>query len=495
MAIALSKSKYLVGEQCPKRLWLETHRRDLLAPPSPARERVFSQGHEVGRIARERFPGGILIAEDPLKWKAARAETATAIARGERILFEPFFFHDDTVARADVLSKNEDGSFDIYEVKSNTGPKPEHVLDLAVQTYVYEGSGLAVNRALLMHLNSDCRYPDFSDLFTVVDLTESVRKHLPEVPGNLAALKAVLNEEVEPEMRLGSRCVKPYECPFRDYCDKLWKLPNPSIFDIPHLAAEKRDALLDRGILSLESIPADAYLGPQGERFLRLYRSGTKEIDIEGIRAWLSGLAFPIHFLDFETDAPAIPRLEGLGPFGTIPFQFSLHILHKDGSLEEAPGFLHQDPSDPRPSIARALTTQIEPSGCIVAYNAAFEKSVIGKLAERLPELANPLARLQGRFADLLDVFRKHYFDPAFKGSNSIKRILPVLCPELGYDELAVGNGEDAQVAWSELISTEDPERKASLVSALRTYCGLDTLAMLNIYEYLRDLVESRSQD
>lgn len=89
--ITLSKSKYLVGLQCPKRLWLEANRRDLLSPPSPARERVFSQGHEVGRLARNRFPGGVLISEDPLRWKVALGETVEALARGERILYEPSF--------------------------------------------------------------------------------------------------------------------------------------------------------------------------------------------------------------------------------------------------------------------------------------------------------------------------------------------------------------------------------------------------------------------
>ena len=54
---------------------------------------------------------------------------------------------------------------------------------------------------------------------------------------------------------------------------------------------------------------------------------------------------------------------------------------------------------------------------------------------------------------------------------------------------LEVGNGEDAQVAWAELITSDDPERRAGLAGALKAYCGLDTLAMVKLYEYLRDLV------
>ena len=488
MSVTLSKSKYLVGTQCPKRLWLESHRRDLMPPVSPAQERVFSAGHEVGRLARERFPGGILIEEDPLRWRDAVVATKAAIDVGARILFEPCLLHADTISRADIMVRNGDGSFDVIEVKSNTGTKAVHVLDLAVQTFVYEGCGLRVRKTCLMHLNGACRYPDLADLFTTADLSAEVRAYLPEVPETIASLKATIAMEEEPSVRLGSRCANPYECGFFGYCGKLWELPGPSVFDIPHLVADKRDDLIERGILALEDIPANAELGGQGERFLKLYLEGRKEIDLDGIRGWLGGLRFPLHFLDFETDAPAIPRLPGLGPFGSIPFQFSLHIVHEDGRVDETEGFLHEDSSDPRPAIARALLEQIGSEGSIIAYNASFEKRVIGQLAEFLPELKPALESMQSRFADLLDVFRKHYIDPAFKGSNSIKAVLPVICPDLSYSVLDVRDGEGAQVAWSELISTEDPARKASLSEALKRYCGLDTLAMVRLYQYLKDL-------
>lgn len=488
MSVTLSKSKYLVGTQCPKRLWLEAHRRDLQPPTSPAQERVFTAGHEVGRLARERFPGGILIEEDPLRWRDAVVATKKALDSGTQVLFEPCFFYADTISRADIMVRNEEGSFDLIEVKSNTGPKAVHVLDLAVQTYVYEGSGLRIRKACLMHLNSACRFPDLSDLFTTVDLSAQVRAYLPEVPGIIATLKAGLASDEEPSVRLGSRCTTPYDCGFFEYCSKLWKLPSPSVFDIPHLSADKRDALIEQGILALEDIPQGAELGSQGERFLRLYREDRKEIDLEGIRGWLGGLSFPLYFLDFETDAPAIPRLPDLGPFGSIPFQFSLHIVHEDGRVVEAEGFLHDDESDPRPAIAQALLDQIGSEGSIVAYNASFEKRVIGQLAEFIPEPKPAFGSMQNRFADLLDVFRKYYIDPAFKGSNSIKAVLPVICPELSYKVLDVHNGEAAQVAWSELISTNDPKRKATLAAALRSYCGLDTLAMVRLYQYLRNL-------
>ena len=486
MSTNLSKSKYLVALQCQKRLWLESHRRDLIPPISPAQERVFSQGHAVGRIARECFPGGLLLDEDPMQWASALEATKTALAAGTPVIYEPCFLAYNCIVRADILVLRPDASFDLIEVKSTTRTKIEHVWDLAVQTYVLEASGLSVARALLMHLNTACRYPVLVDLFATDDLTRDVRKHIPEVGPNLATMKDHLAMPSEPSVRLGSHCFSPYECPFFGYCSKLWSLPTPSIFDIPHLGAEDKDDLAARGILSLDAIPDDEPLGPQGERFVRLYKSGSKEIDVPGIRAWLSALHYPLYFLDFETDAPAIPRFVGLGPFGSFPFQFSLHILarrwlHSRKLLATStlnttdPRPLHRSGA-PRPDRHRGHPHRLQ---CIIRETRHQGACRI------LPRHRTPLQSLPPRFADLLDVFRKFYIDPAFKGSNSIKAVLPVLCPDLSYSTLEVGNGQDAQAAWARLISTPDPAEKAKLADALRAYCGLDTFAMVRLYQCL----------
>ena len=362
--------------------------------------------------------------------------------------------------------------------------------DLAVQVHICEGAGLGVRRALLLHLDRACRFPDLSNLFRPEDLTDEVRSLLREVRGRLAGFRALLDSDLEPEARLGSHCSSPHECQFRGHCDDLWKLPDPSVFDIPYLAGDRRDALIGRGILALEDVPPDAELGSRGERFLRLLPGGD-EGDRRGGHTLLDGEAPLSPALPGLRDGfgPAIPRLPGLGPFGRIPFQFSLHVLGADGRLEEAPGFLHEDPSDPRPGIARALLGPDRAGGLHRRLQRVLRKGRDRPIWPHfLPDLAKPLGRLQGRFVDLLDIFQNHYFDPAFKGSASIKAVLPVLCPDLGYAGLEVGNGEDAQAAWERLIETGDRRGEERLSAALRAYCGLDTLAMVRVYRVIKDL-------
>ena len=92
------------------------------------------------------------------------------------------------------------------------------------------------------------------------------------------------------------------------------------------------------------------------------------------------------------------------------------------------------------------------------------------------------------RLWDQLDVFRTDYLDPAFEGSNSIKRVLPVLAPHLRYDDLAVQRGDQAQAIWQLLLQTDDPMERARLARDLLAYCHLDTLAMAAIHEALVSL-------
>jgi hypothetical protein len=487
MELRLSKSKYLAGTQCIKRLWLQFYKPDRAAPPGPAQQRIFDQGTAVGELARKSFPDGRLISAPYYETDKALEQTEQALQAGIVDLFEPCFVFANTLVRVDVLHRNSDSTYDIFEVKSTTATKPEHIWDLAIQTFVLEGSGLSIRSTRLMHLDRECRYPDLSNLFATTDLTQDVRDYLQVVPDNLSQFNTTINSETEPSTPIGSHCSRPYECPFREYCFQQASAPSTSIFNIPRLAADKLDSLIASSILSLEDVLDDFPLSPTQREFIDLYLNDSKHIDISAIKTKLSRLTYPLYFLDFETDSPAVPWLEGLGPYQKFPFQFSLHILHEDGSLSHT-DYLHTEASDPRKPLAETLLSAIGSTGTIVAYNASFEKSVIESLATALPDLSHRLRLLIPRFWDLLVVFRNHYLDPAFGGSNSIKSVLPVLCPDLSYKDLDVQDGSSAQVAWLELINTDSPIRKDKLAAQLRAYCHLDTLAMVRIYQQLQSL-------
>jgi hypothetical protein len=111
-------------------------------------------------------------------------------------------------------------------------------------------------------------------------------------------------------------------------------------------------------------------------------------------------------------------------------------------------------------------------------------------LATLLPEFGAFYEQLNGRIVDLMIPFSSGwYVHQDFQGSASIKKVLPVVVPELSYKELPIHDGSSAQRLWMEsVLGGKRMSEKAKILDDLDTYCALDTLAMVRIYEKLRDL-------
>ena len=140
--------------------------------------------------------------------------------------------------------------------------------------------------------------------------------------------------------------------------------------------------------------------------------------------------------------------------------------------------FLQIDGADPRRACAEALA-KLPRTGAVIAYNAAFERGVIRKLASAFADLAPVLEALAERLVDLLPVTRAHWYHPDQRGSWSLKAVLPTIAPALDYEALEVKHGSDAQAAYLEaVVESCTVDRRAALDLALRVYCGQDVEAM-----------------
>src|SRR4030095_2940324 len=93
----LSKTRVLAGLQCPKRLYLRFTAPRLAEPPDAALRCRFAQGHEVGRLARDAFPGGVAIEDGAGGLDAALARTAALVGGPAGLaVFEGNVRHDTT---------------------------------------------------------------------------------------------------------------------------------------------------------------------------------------------------------------------------------------------------------------------------------------------------------------------------------------------------------------------------------------------------------------
>jgi len=488
----LSKSRYLSGLQCPKRLWVETNARELVPAPDEAQQAIFDQGTEVGVLAQGLYPGGVEIDVDWRDWTAAVERTRTALER--RVpLYEAAFTWDGASCRVDLLVPVGDGAWDLWEVKSTTKLKDVHVDDIALQTWVVRRAGLDVRRSGLVHLNPDYvrgETLELDRLFTLVDLGELLEDRLPWVPIRLQELVDVQTRAAMPETPIGPQCNDPYACPLIPVC---WRgVPERSVFDLVR-GGKRSWALWERGVRTLAEIPYGEPLSGSQIVQVEVEQNGTLHVHRTALEGFLEQLEYPLRYLDFESFALAVPPFPGTRPYQQIAFQWSIHTVDGPGEAPRdeaylAPGGSLED--DPRPELLRRLRPALGERGSIVAFNASFERNRIAEMTAGDPEAEAWAAGLEERFVDLWVPFRQlDWYHPEQKGRTSQKAVLPLL-GGAGYDHLEIADGGAAARAYLRSLDPGSPPAERERIrEALLAYCGRDTEGMMEIVEGLRRVV------
>ena len=474
----LSKSKLMSGAQCAKRLWLEINSPEL-AEVSDDTQRAFQRGHQVGAAARTLWPDGILIGHDRQLSEAIQETRAHLARSGPITLFEGTLRANGVLVRTDVLERAADGSTRLVEVKSSTSVKPHYIADCAIQLWVLMQAGIEAGRVDLGYINNQFIYRgdgDYRGLFAFENVTEAVRDWLPNVPRLVAALREAL-AGTEPKIAVGPQCQDPYECPFLGYC-----APVQTQYPVTALpgGAKVQGPLLRQGIEDIREIPAGMLSNAVAEWVRRVTVAGEAELRPEAAED-LQALAWPRYYFDFETVSFAVPVWPDTRPYQPLPFQWSCHIEHDDGTLEHRE-FLAEGTGAPMRECAETLIAALGERGPILMYTS-YENVVLSGLALRFPDLAPALQGIIERLVDLHPITRRNYYHPDMLGSWSLKKVLPTVAPDLSYDGLEhVSVGSEAEAAFQELLNAgTSAERRRELRRALLDYCRLDTLAMVRL--------------
>ena len=479
----LSKSRYIAGTQCHLRLWYESYARELASVPDDALQAIFDTGHEVGEVACRRYPGGHRVAHDHRHIPQALSETRQVIRAGTApALFEAAFEHERVLVRADLLERLPAGGWRLIEVKSTTRLKEVFILDVAVQLWVLRGAGLDVRDAGVLTLNREYVYDgvrlDLHSLFELHRVFDEACALLDTVGAQVREMQAMLGQRAAPDIAPGDHCFVPYECTYHAHCTRDHVIPDHSVRELPRLTAQRRIQLETAGIEEIRDVPADFPLTALQRIVRRAVREGRALVH-DYLPSALAGIVPPVRHLDFETFAPAIPRFAGTRPYDAVPFLFSVHVEH-GGSATEHVDYLHDHHDDPRPRLGERLIAALGHEGTICTYSG-YERRVLRALAEALPELADVLGAIETRLFDLLPVVRNGYYHPRFRGSFSIKSVLPVLVPELGYHDLEIADGRVAAVRYALALSSTDRQERRHTFADLRAYCARDTLAMVRL--------------
>jgi hypothetical protein len=479
-----------MGRQCSKLLWFRYNAKDQIPAPDEAQQAVFDQGTEVGELAQQLFPSGIVVAPGIINPQEVIDQTQDAIRKRQSLYEAAFVFHGG-YARTDILVPVTGNAWDLIEVKSTTQLKEEvHLPDLAFQAFVLTGAGIKLRKCFLAHINNEfVRHGaiDPQKFFTLEDVTKPVSAMSRDIEEQIDAMQRVIGAKSHPEIQIGPHCDNPYTCALHDLC---WSfLPEANVFTL-YRGGAKSFTLLQQGIQKLADIPADVTLTDNQAIQRAALLAGQPHIDRPALAAFLSQLEYPVSYLDFETIGTAIPLFDNCGPYRQIPFQYSLHIVRSPCAAPEHFSHLAVGPADPRPEFMRQLCADLPETGSVVAYNAGFETSRLKENCELLPEYKPWLRKVTPRIVDLLLPFRGfRYHHPDQNGSNSMKSVLPALTGK-GYEKLAIQEGgaasrEFLRVTFGDVTAAERHRVRRDL----EEYCALDTLGMVQIVERLKELI------
>ena len=479
--IRISKSDYVLGQKCPRALWLKKHRPDIVPEKN---EVVLVRGTAVGELACDYYPGGVRITALP--WTAdAVAQTRAAIESNAPAIYEATFATDTgEYCAVDILVNNGDGTWNIVEVKSTTHAKDYHYIDVSFQRYVLLHCGINVRDCFVMTLNSEyVRHGDL-DIHGLFKLWSAAGElqDTDFVASQVARLHEFLAGD-EPNVALSkSTRDRFYPC---GYCHHCWaNLPKYSVFNA--FRNPTADKIYNKYGADLHNVPESEYADKSCGRLIRAYLDNADIVNRPELQQFCSRLQYPLYFVDYESIQPAVPMFDNSRPYQQICFQFSLKVLYEPDGLIEEFGYLHQESgTDPRPGLIKRLLDCCGDSGSVIVYNDTAERVWNEQMARDFPEYADGLLAINARMVDLLEPFERFaLYKPCQNGSASIKRTLPAFVPDMTYEDMGICNGSMASAQFMDFMTgKQTPEQTHEMMLNLHEYCGQDTMAMIKLLD------------
>ena len=449
---------------------------------------LLEAGNQVGNLARNYFGNYALV--DAASNMEKVEQTSKFITEGAKTICEASFLFEDLFCQVDILHINENGEYEIYEVKSSAKIQDYHLQDISFQTYVLKKLGLPVTKSFLVLLNKSYVRKgdlDLNKLFNLNLITE-----FEPVEDRINEIRSMKNMD---SFKPKKECE---DCPYNSRCFSC--IPKENVFN---LAGVRSTELYNDGIITyddyIEHVKKEKKPGIIIKNALEQIDferndKGTK-VSLNELSKFLDSLVYPLYFLDFETIEEIIPQHDGIKCGDVKVVQFSLHIKDTPTSQLRHEEYLLTEEYDNREEVAELLIKYLNKVGSIITYSASYETGRIKDLRDNLPHLASDLNNIISRIVDLKIPFQKRMvYKKEMNGYSSIKIVLPAMCKnfEEAYKNLSlVHNGAEAIAYYKKMINSKG-EEKELICKGLLEYCCLDTLAMVEILNELYKLVVNK---
>lgn len=169
----------------------------------------------------------------------------------------------------------------------------------------------------------------------------------------------------------------------------------------------------------------------------------------DGLKKEMDTWKYPLHFIDFETTAVALPFNKGIRPYEGISFQFSHHIIEKDGTIEHKGQYINDKKGVfPSYEFVRALKSELDKDEGTIFRYAVHENTYLNiiyrqlktsdeadkeELMKWIQSITKPAGKTEDEWEsprnmiDMCEVVKDYHYEPYTNGSNSIKKVLPAV--------------------------------------------------------------------
>lgn len=491
----LTKTDFKYYLDCPESIWLLKNKPQVYPKGefSLFAEKLIKEGYEVEAFAKQLFQNGLDLPE-----YGSPTETQKALADTHNVYFQPSFITNKVIfARIDILERLTDGSWHIYEVKSSTSIKKDRkhrqIEDACFQKYVLTECGYVVSKVSIIHLKKEYIKQGAivaNELLEITDVTVAVDSIYSSVVNQINSASKFINKEIVNETVCSCKYkTKSNHCDAFEYFNR--DIPEYSIYQLNGIREKKLNHLIDLGILDLNDIPDNLNIKLSDKHYAQLNSIKAKKeaVNLEEVTTKLNNLNFPLHFFDYEGFGSAIPKLDGLKPHQQLVFQVSIHSLYQDGSIKHFE-YLSHSMEMPNKLVEYMHSSTNGNSGTFICWHDTYERYRNIEMMVQVPKFESYLEYINSHLFDLKKLFYTGFAHYKFKGSASIKDVLPLLVPSLSYKDKAVQDGTMALDTWGSMVL--DPNFNEDIETTrknLLDYCELDTLAMVKIYEVLKELI------
>lgn len=477
---SINKTLFLKTLSCPVYAW-HLYRGLVPKDMSLSDDFLVMESKNIHAMAKMLFKDGVQVSgnlQESLQKTSELINDKTV-----KTIFEPVFEYDGFIAKADIMCRNENNSWTIIEVKSGNKWKHKYVSDIAYVSLIASKNVSSVSKAVMYLLSKDFRLgKSVDELFTKTDCSFDVFTKAEEFSKLTDYVKETLTAENPKEKKLKMPCKK---CSLFEQC--TGKDIKYHIFDLPRLSPLILDKLCENNIFKIEDIPADFEL-TQMQQVVRDCVINDKIFVSPNLKTELEKIVFPVYYLDFESVMTIYPLYNNIAPHTQILTQYSIHKCDEIAHVTDHFEYIADHTKDCRKIIAKNLIDVLGQNGSIITYSP-FEKVIITRLAELYPDLEDKLVPIIERIVDFELLLRNNYYDKRFHGRTSIKKVLPIMIPEMDYDELKIGEGGIALSAFAYMaMGLYDDEKIKETKKNLLEYCKQDTLALVKMHKFLDDV-------